>query len=127
MIIFLDQADGTEEIPSEHIQAIILQHDLPQLSHLAIRARQTKIMFICCSNSDIYNKLKHENAQQSIKEINIKDGHVQLHNSVLSSVKANDSQTKQLSKGFDSTKFNSKLEELVENKESLAEMLVKAN
>lgn len=84
MIIFLDQADGTEEIPSEHIQAIILQHDLPQLSHLAIRARQTKIMFICCSNSDIYNKLKHENAQQSIKEIKLKDGHIDLQNSVLS-------------------------------------------
>lgn len=127
MIIFLDQADGTEEIPSEHIQAIILQHDLPQLSHLAIRARQTKIMFICCSNSDVYNKLKHENAQQSIKEINIKDGHVQLHNSVLSTIKANNTQAKQLSKGFDSTKFNSKLEELIVNKESLAEMFIKAN
>lgn len=84
MVVFLDQADGTEEIPSELIQAIVLQHDLPQLSHLAIRARQTKIMFICCSNSDIYNKLKHENAQKSIKEIKIKDGHVELHDSVLS-------------------------------------------
>ena len=29
MIIFLDQADGTEEIPSEQVQAIILKHDLP--------------------------------------------------------------------------------------------------
>jgi hypothetical protein len=58
MVIFLDQADGTEEIPSEHVQAIILKHDLPQLSHLAIRARQTKILMVCCENQDIYNKLK---------------------------------------------------------------------
>jgi hypothetical protein len=29
MVVFLDQADGTEEIPSELIQAIVLQHDLP--------------------------------------------------------------------------------------------------
>lgn len=39
MILFLDEADGTEEIPSDLVQAIILKHDLPQLSHLAIRAR----------------------------------------------------------------------------------------
>ena len=38
-LVFLEEADGTEEIPSHNIQAIILKHDLPQLSHLAIRAR----------------------------------------------------------------------------------------
>jgi len=39
MILFVDESDGTEEIPSNLVQAIILKHDLPQLSHLAIRAR----------------------------------------------------------------------------------------
>lgn len=29
MILFLDQADGTEEIPSDLVQGIILKHDLP--------------------------------------------------------------------------------------------------
>ena len=84
-------------------------------------------MFICCSNSDVYNKLKHENAQQSIKEIKIKDGHVDLHDSVLSTKPGDQPGRKQLSKGLDSTKFNSKLEELIGNSESLAEMLVQAN
>ena len=84
-------------------------------------------MFICCSNSDVYNKLKHENAQKSIKEIKIKDGHVELHDSVLSAKPEDQPERKQLSSAFDSSKFNSKLEELISNNESLAEMLVKAN
>lgn len=58
MILFLDEADGTEEIPSDLVQAIILKHDLPQLSHLAIRARQTKIAFVCCENANDFQKLK---------------------------------------------------------------------
>jgi hypothetical protein len=29
MILFLDQADGTEEIPSDLVKAVILKHDLP--------------------------------------------------------------------------------------------------
>lgn len=86
-------------------------------------------MFICCSNSDIYNRLKHENAQQSIKEIKLKDGHIELQNSVLSNKAEDQTHKKQLSKGsgFDSAKFNSKLEELIVNKETLAEMLMKGN
>lgn len=55
IILFVDQSDGTEEIPTELIQAIILKHDLPQLSHLAIRARQTKILFVCCESENVYN------------------------------------------------------------------------
>ena len=39
MILLVDEADGTEEIPSTLVQAVVLGHDLPQLSHLAIRAR----------------------------------------------------------------------------------------
>lgn len=37
-IVFLESADGTEEIP-KNVMAVILKHNLPQLSHLAIRAR----------------------------------------------------------------------------------------
>lgn len=48
MILLVDNADGTEEIPSTLVQAVVLGHDLPQLSHLAIRARQTKVLFVCC-------------------------------------------------------------------------------
>ena len=37
-VVFLQRADGTEEIPNG-ITAIVLKHQVPQLSHLAIRAR----------------------------------------------------------------------------------------
>jgi len=38
LAVFLENADGTEEIP-ENVSVVVLRHDLPQLSHLAIRAR----------------------------------------------------------------------------------------
>lgn len=76
MILFLDEADGTEEIPSELVQGIILKHDLPQLSHLAIRARQTKITFICCENANEFNKLKQQNPQGSTKQLELANGAV---------------------------------------------------
>ena len=76
MILFLDEADGTEEIPSDLVQAIILKHDLPQLSHLAIRARQTKISFVCCENANDFNKLKQQNPQGAAKQLDLKNGAV---------------------------------------------------
>jgi hypothetical protein len=79
MILFLDQADGTEEIPSDLVQAVILKHDLPQLSHLAIRARQTKIMFVACQSINVYNELKGQNKHGSIKKVVNKD-HIQFSN-----------------------------------------------
>lgn len=74
MILFLDEADGTEEIPSDLVQAIILKHDLPQLSHLAIRARQTKIAFICCENPNDFVQLKQQNPQGATKQLALKNG-----------------------------------------------------
>ena len=56
---------------------------MPQLSHLAIRARQTKILMVCCENQDIYNKLKSSNSHESVKELKLKDGNIELINSVL--------------------------------------------
>lgn len=58
MIAFVDEADGTEEIPASNLRAVVLKHDLPQLSHLAIRARQTKILFVCCETPQVYDDLK---------------------------------------------------------------------
>jgi len=53
LIAFLDEADGTEELPLQ-VKCVILGHDLPQLSHLAIRARQNKSVFIAVENKQIY-------------------------------------------------------------------------
>jgi phosphoglucan,water dikinase len=52
-IVFLKQSDGSEEIPNG-ITAIVLSHDLPQLSHLAIRARQNRTVFICCLDNNTF-------------------------------------------------------------------------
>lgn len=46
-MLFVEEADGSEEIPS-NISCVILRHTIPQLSHLAIRARQANTTFICC-------------------------------------------------------------------------------
>ena len=54
-IVFLDNSDGTEELPCE-VKGIILAHELPQLSHLAIRSRQEKAVFVCCSEISVYNE-----------------------------------------------------------------------
>jgi len=54
-IILLDEADGTEEIPI-CVGGILLKHDLPQLSHLAIRARQAGILFVCCENIQVFTE-----------------------------------------------------------------------
>jgi phosphoglucan,water dikinase len=54
-ILFLEEADGTEELPSQ-IKAVILGHDLPQLSHLAIRARQNKCVFVSCLDDVTFAK-----------------------------------------------------------------------
>ena len=52
-VLFLKEADGTEEIPIE-IKGIILSHDLPILSHLAIRARQSQVVFISIFSASLF-------------------------------------------------------------------------
>jgi len=50
---FLDEADGSEELPFI-VKNVILGHDIPQLSHLAIRARQNNAVFISVLDKQFY-------------------------------------------------------------------------
>jgi phosphoglucan,water dikinase len=59
-ILFLNESDGSDEIPKE-IKGIVLSHDLPQLSHLAIRARQNKVTFISVLDENIYKYQYYKN------------------------------------------------------------------
>jgi hypothetical protein len=59
IVILLSSADGTEEIPS-CVAGVLLKHDLPQLSHLAIRARQSGCLFACCENDEVFNDLSRK-------------------------------------------------------------------
>lgn len=57
---------------------IILKHDLPQLSHLAIRARQSDILFVCCENDAVYKQLKSDNKHGVVKKATIEEGNLLL-------------------------------------------------
>ena len=54
-ILFIDNSDGTEEIP-ENVIGVILNQDLSQLSHLSIRVRQHGAAF-CCVLDQKYLKI----------------------------------------------------------------------
>lgn len=56
LILFVAEADGSEEIP-KNVFGVVLQHPIPQLSHLAIRSRQANIAFVCCNNKVEFEKL----------------------------------------------------------------------
>ncbi len=47
VILLSKRAGGDEEIPA-NVVGIILAHEMPHLSHLAIRARQKKVVFASC-------------------------------------------------------------------------------
>ncbi|GHV21227.1 hypothetical protein AGMMS49959_10020 [Planctomycetales bacterium] len=56
VIARLDFAEGDEEIP-RHIRGVILAAPLPQLSHLAIRARQQGVPFITAEDAGVFAQL----------------------------------------------------------------------
>ncbi len=62
-ILFIENSDGTEEIP-ENVNGIILNQDLSQLSHLSIRVRQHGAAFCCVLDQKIFkdyiNKFKNQ-------------------------------------------------------------------
>ncbi len=62
-ILFIDNSDGTEEIP-ENVTGVILNQDLSQLSHLSIRVRQHGAAFCCVLDQKIFkdyiNKFKNK-------------------------------------------------------------------
>ena len=62
-ILFIENADGTEEIP-KNVIGVLLNQDLSQLSHLSIRVRQHGAAFCCILDPKIFkdyiNKFKNK-------------------------------------------------------------------
>lgn len=56
VVALIESADGTEEIPS-NVTGYLLRHDLPQLSHLAVRTRQRKVPAAACEDSEVFDRL----------------------------------------------------------------------
>ncbi|KAJ7532987.1 hypothetical protein O6H91_13G028200 [Diphasiastrum complanatum] len=54
IILLVKKADGDEEVKAAgaNVVGIILQHELPHLSHLGVRARQEKVVFVTCEDEE---------------------------------------------------------------------------
>ncbi|KAL3702008.1 hypothetical protein R1sor_020030 [Riccia sorocarpa] len=60
VILLVKEADGDEEVKAagENVMGVILQHELPHLSHLGVRARQEKVVFVTCDAEDKVSDLR---------------------------------------------------------------------
>jgi len=56
VIALLEKAEGDEEIPAG-TAGIIVAHEIPHLSHLAVRARQSHIVFAACEDRELFSDL----------------------------------------------------------------------
>eukprot|EP00250_Pteridium_aquilinum_P016715 c23252_g1_i1 orf=383-3940(-) len=54
VILLVKEADGDEEVKAsgENVEGVILLQELPHLSHLGVRARQEKVVFVTCEDED---------------------------------------------------------------------------
>ncbi|XP_009111699.1 phosphoglucan, water dikinase, chloroplastic [Brassica rapa] len=54
IILLVNKADGDEEVSAANgnIAGVMLLQELPHLSHLGVRARQEKIVFVTCDDDD---------------------------------------------------------------------------
>jgi phosphoglucan,water dikinase len=56
-VALLGEAIGDEEIPT-NVTGIVLAHELPYLSHLAVRARQARVVFVGCEEPAEFERLQ---------------------------------------------------------------------
>ncbi|NIA09975.1 MAG: hypothetical protein GWP10_09670 [Nitrospiraceae bacterium] len=68
IVALLEKVEGDEEIPAG-VVGLIVAHETPLLSHLAVRARQGNIVFIVCEDADRYAKLKDSLGKQLILDV----------------------------------------------------------
>jgi phosphoglucan,water dikinase len=57
VIVIAEKIDGDEDIPAG-VTGIIVGHDIPHLSHLAVRARQGSVVFVVCEDADRFAEVK---------------------------------------------------------------------
>nr|GMD68042.1 phosphoglucan, water dikinase, chloroplastic [Ipomoea batatas] len=60
VILVVSKADGDEEVTAagNNIAGIILLQELPHLSHLGVRARQEKVVFVTCEDDEEISNLQ---------------------------------------------------------------------
>jgi len=62
VVALLKNAEGDEEIPSG-VAGIVLAHEIPHLSHLAVRARQAGVVLVTCEGISNFGKLQGRQGQ----------------------------------------------------------------
>src|SRR5205814_6454877 len=62
VVALLKSAEGDEEIPRD-VAAIVLVHEIPHLSHLAVRARQAGVVLVTCEETSDLRKLQSRQGQ----------------------------------------------------------------
>ncbi|XP_027165798.1 phosphoglucan, water dikinase, chloroplastic [Coffea eugenioides] len=65
VILVVNRADGDEEVTAtgSNIAGIVLLQELPHLSHLGVRARQEKVVFVTCDDDDKVTDIKDMNGK----------------------------------------------------------------
>ncbi|CAO2831421.1 unnamed protein product [Amaranthus hypochondriacus] len=65
VILVVRKADGDEEVTAAgaNIVGVILLQELPHLSHLGVRARQEKVTFVTCEDSDTASHIEKLSGQ----------------------------------------------------------------
>ncbi|KDP32558.1 hypothetical protein JCGZ_13108 [Jatropha curcas] len=60
VILVVNKADGDEEVTAagSNIVGVVLLQELPHLSHLGVRARQEKVVFVTCEDDDKVNDIQ---------------------------------------------------------------------
>ncbi|XP_038877930.1 phosphoglucan, water dikinase, chloroplastic [Benincasa hispida] len=60
VILMVNKADGDEEITAagSNITGVVLLQELPHLSHLGVRARQEKVVFVTCEDEERISVLR---------------------------------------------------------------------
>ncbi|MED6113696.1 Phosphoglucan, water dikinase, chloroplastic [Stylosanthes scabra] len=60
IVLLVNKADGDEEVTAvgKNIVGVILQQELPHLSHLGVRARQEKVVFVTCEDDEEVANIK---------------------------------------------------------------------
>jgi phosphoglucan,water dikinase len=72
IVVLMEKVEGDEEIPAG-VVGLIVAHETPLLSHLAVRARQGEIVFIVCEDADRYAELKNSLGKQLVLDVSAEE------------------------------------------------------
>eukprot|EP00246_Nothoceros_aenigmaticus_P012047 TRINITY_DN355_c0_g1_i6.p1 TRINITY_DN355_c0_g1~~TRINITY_DN355_c0_g1_i6.p1 ORF type:complete len:485 (-),score=102.63 TRINITY_DN355_c0_g1_i6:285-1739(-) len=87
VILLVKAADGDEEVKAAgpNVVAVVLQHELPHLSHLGVRARQEGVVFVTCDDEEKIADLRALRGQAIELEATADRVHLCAHNGELRS------------------------------------------